>query len=116
MEVPVQAVQEENDHNLNRKLKFNKECELALTHGDCLQKTETAYFFDDHRSCENMKEDVWILDSSGVSAHVPYSKGGMINLKQIDKKIKLGDEKYTEATYIDTKVGASYLNFCVCFD
>jgi len=90
-----------------RKLKLHEESELALTQVDCLGKSEKANFSDDHESFDNMKDDVWILDS-GVSAHVTYSKVGMINLKPIDKKIKVGNGKYVQAMHTGTKVGSVF--------
>ena len=43
-----------------------------------------------------------------MSAHVTYSKVGMINLKPIDKKIKVGNGKYVQATHIGMKVGTVF--------
>ena len=64
-------------------------------------------FSDDYGSFDNMKDDVWILDS-GASAHVTYSEVGMINLNPIDKKIKGGNGKHVQATHIGTKVGTVF--------
>ena len=90
-----------------RKLKLHEENELALTQVDCLGKSEKVNFSDDYGSFDNMKDDVWILDS-GASAHVTYSKVGMINLKPIDKKIKVGNGKHVQATHIGTKIGTVF--------
>jgi len=53
---------------------------------------------------DSINEDVWVLDS-GASAHVTYRKVGMINLKPIDKKIKVENGKYIQAMHIGTKDG-----------
>jgi len=88
----ISVPQERNDFFWvsERKLELHEENELALTQVDCLESSEKANFSDDHGSFDTMKDDVWILDS-GASAHVTYSKVGMINLKPIDKKIKVGN-------------------------
>ena len=68
------------------------------------EKTESACFSSNNSSFGSLDDDIWIIDS-GASSHVTYSKEGMTNLRKIDRKIKIGNGKYVNATHIGTKVG-----------
>lgn len=39
-----------------------------------------------------------------------YSKEGIMNLRKIDKKIKIGNGKYVNAAHIGTKIGVVLQN------
>ena len=86
----------------------NIEEEIFLNNSDktveFLKKTDSACFSSQNSSFGSLESDIWIIDS-GASSHVTYSKEGMINLRNIDKKIKIGNGKYVNATHIGTKIG-----------
>ena len=69
------------------------------------EKEKTKKKSKDDGRFDMLTKDTWLIDS-GASSHMTNTTDGMIHLRKIDKKVKVGSGEHVQVTHIGDKKGS----------